>query len=179
MAITRAQKEAMVQGYLENAQKAQSIIMSDYRGLTHQELTQLRTQLREKGARFQVVKNTLFKLALQQAGLPVPEDLFTGPVGVTYAFDDPVAAAKVVVDFAKETKILQVRGGLLGQQVMSTEEIESLAELPSREELLAMVVSSMQAPISGLVNVLAGPIRGLVNVLNGRVDQLKEAEASA
>ena len=179
MAITRAQKEAIVQGYLENAQKAQSIIMSDYRGLTHQELTQLRTQLREKGAKFQVVKNTLFKLALQQADLPIPEDLLTGPVGVTYAFEDPVAAAKVVVDFAKETKILQVRGGLLGTQVMGVEEIESLAELPSREELLAMVVSGMQAPIRGLVNVLAGPIRGLVNVLNGRVDQLKEAEASA
>jgi len=179
LAITRAQKEAIVQGYLESAQKAQSIIMSDYRGLTHQELTQLRTRLREKGAKFQVVKNTLFRLALQQAGLPVPDELFTGPVGVAYAFEDPVAAAKVVVDFAKETKILQVRGGLLGQQVMSAEEIESLAKLPGREDLLAMVVSRMQSPISGLVNVLVGPIRGLVNVLNGRVDQLKETEAPA
>ncbi len=179
MAITRAQKEMIVQDYLESTQKSQAIIMADYRGLTHQELTRLRSQLREKDAKFQVVKNTLFKLALQQAGLPVSQDFLVGPVGVTYVFGDPVAAAKVLVDFARETNILQVRGGMLGQQLMNEGEIETLAKLPSRQELLAMVVSRMQAPISGLVNVLVGPIRGLVNVLNGRVDQLKETGASA
>jgi len=179
LAITREKKAELLADYVENLQKSQAIVLTTYSGLTHKELSELRNNLREKGARFQVVKNNIFKLAMGKVGLSGIDDLLVGPVGVTYAYEDPVAAAKVLMEFAKGKDLLQVKGGLLGDQVMPPESVKSLAALPTREVLLGQVVAGMQAPISGLVNVLAGTIRGLVNVLNARADQLKESESAA
>ncbi len=179
MAVTREKKAQLLEDYVENLQKSHAIVLTTYAGLTHKELSELRNNLRENGARFQVVKNNIFKLAMEKSGLSGVEDLFVGPVGVTYVYDDPVAAAKVLMEFAKTRDLLQVKGGLLGEQVLSPESVKSLASLPTREVLLAQVLAGMQAPISGLVNVLAGTVRGLVNVLNARADQLKESESAA
>ncbi|MBC7224791.1 MAG: 50S ribosomal protein L10, partial [Anaerolineae bacterium] len=121
-----------------------------------------------------VVKNTLFRMALERVEKPAPQDLLQGPLAVAFA-EDPVSAAKVLTKFAKDTKILQIRGALLGTQFVDAAGVEALSQLPSRDELLAQMVSRLQGPIYGLVNVLAGPLRGLMNVLNARADQLKEA----
>jgi large subunit ribosomal protein L10 len=170
--LNRTQKEGIIAGYAELFTRSQALIFVDYRGLSVAALSALRTQIRESGNSFLVVKNTLALKALEDAGKSVPDDLFFGPVAIGVCMEDIATVAKAMNKAASDTKLLTVRGALLGQTFVDATQARALADLPSREELLAKVVGSMQAPITGLVNVLAGPLRGLVNVLNGRKDQL-------
>lgn len=172
--LTREQKEERLQEYVEALERAEAVVFTDYRGLRVKDLEGLRQQLREANASYEVVKNTLFRLAVERMGKEPPQDLLQGPLAVAFA-QDPVAAAKVLTKFARDSKVLQVRGALLGNRFVDAAGVETLSQLPSREELVAQVVGALQAPIYGLVNVLAGPLRGLVNVLNARAEQLKEA----
>lgn len=174
MPLTREEKEQRLQQYTEALQQAKAVVFTDYRGLRVADMQALRQQLREANVTFQVVKNTLFRMALERTQRATPQDLLQGPLAVAFA-EDPVGAAKVLTKFAKDTKVLQVRGALLGSQFVDAAGVEALSQLPSRDELLAQMVGRLQGPIYGLVNVLAGPLRGLVNVLNARADQLKEA----
>lgn len=174
MPLTREQKEERLQEYVEALERAEAVVFTDYRGLRVKDLEGLRQQLREANASYEVVKNTLFRLAVERMGKEPPQDLLQGPLAVAFA-QDPVAAAKVLTKFARDSKVLQVRGALLGNRFVDAAGVETLSQLPSREELVAQVVGALQAPIYGLVNVLAGPLRGLVNVLNARAEQLKEA----
>lgn len=172
--LTREQKEERLRAYAESLEQAGGLIFTDYRGLSVKDLEGLRRQLREANASYEVIKNTLFRLALERGGKRAPQDLLQGPVAVAFA-KDPVAAAKVLTKFARDSKVLQIRGALLGDRLVDAAGVETLSQLPGREELLAQVVGALQAPISGLVNVLAGPLRGLLYVLNARAEQLKEA----
>lgn len=172
--LTREQKEERLHEYMGALERAAGVILTDYRGLRVKDLEGLRRQLREANASYEVIKNTLFRLALERAGKPAPQDLLHGPLAVAFA-EDPVAASKVLTKFARDSRILQIRGALLGDRFVDAAGVETLSQLPSREELLAQVVGALQAPISGLVNVLAGPLRGLMNVLNARAEQLKGA----
>lgn len=172
--LTREQKEERLHEYVGALERAAGVILTDYRGLRVKDLEGLRRQLREVNASYEVIKNTLFRLALERAGKPAPQDLLQGPLAVAFV-EDPVAASKVLTKFARDSKILQIRGALLGDRFVDAAGVETLSQLPSREELLAQVVGALQAPISGLVNVLAGPLRGLMNVLNARAEQLKGA----
>ncbi|MGQ9459140.1 MAG: 50S ribosomal protein L10 [Anaerolineae bacterium] len=174
MPLTREQKEERLHEYAGALERAAGVVFTDYRGLQVKDLEGLRRQLREANASYEVIKNTLFRLALERAGKPAPQWLLQGPLGAAFA-EDPVAASKVLTKFARDTKILQIRGALLGDRFVDAAGVETLSQLPSREELLAQVVGALQAPISGLVNVLAGPLRGLMNVLNARAEQLKGA----
>ncbi|MGQ9586504.1 MAG: 50S ribosomal protein L10 [Anaerolineae bacterium] len=175
MPLTREQKEERLKQYVEALERSRAVVFADYRGLRVTEMQQLRSRLREREAAFQVVKNTLFRMALEQKGVQVPAPVFQGTLAAAFAFGDPVGVAKVLTDFARDTKILQVRGALLGERFVDAAGVESLSTLPSREVLLAQMLGAFQAPIVGLVNVLAGPLRGLANVLNARADQLREA----
>ncbi|MGC8839207.1 MAG: 50S ribosomal protein L10 [Anaerolineae bacterium] len=172
--LTREQKEERLQAYVEALERAGGVVFTDYRGLPVKDLEGLRRQLREANASYQVIKNTLFRLALERVGKKAPQDLLQGPLAAAFA-EDPVAAAKVLTKFARDSKVLQVRGALLGDRFVDAAGVETLSQLPGREELLAQVLGALQAPISGLVTVLAGPLRGLMNVLNARAEQLKEA----
>lgn len=172
MPLTREQKATILTGYVEQFSKSQALIFADYRGLTVAAVTALRAQIRESGNSFLVVKNTLAKRALEEAGLPVPEDVFFGPVAIGLCLADITSVSKAMNKVFSDTKLLDVRGALLGTTFVGPAQARGLADLPSREELLAKLLGSIQAPISGLVNVLSGPMRGLVNVLNGRKDQL-------
>ena len=175
MAITRQKKEALVAEYVERLGRSEALIISEYRGLTVKQFQALRRELRESDCEIVVAKNTLVARALQETGFPVPESLLTGPTSVTFCYSDLAGPAKALNKHAKDTKILLVRGALLGKQELDAASAVALADLPSREQLLAQVVGTLQSPISGLVNVLAGTIRGVVNVLNARIDQLEEA----
>ena len=178
MALTKEEKQAILDEYVERFSKSEAIILADYRGLSVESLTNLRRQLRDSGNSFMVVKNTLAALALQQAGRPVPADLFAGPVAVGLSYSDIAATAKVMNSVAAETKILTIKGAVIGKTVVSAEQARALADMPSRDMLLGQVVGTLQAPISGLVNVLAGTVRGLMNVLNARAEQLGGEAAS-
>ena len=147
----------------------------DYRGLTFAEATELRTRLAKVDATLRVVKNTLAKRAAADAGIEGLGDLLKGPTAIAYCHGDPVRAAKTIQDFIKEKKKAAIRGGKLDRTLLTTADIEVLATLPSREQLIAQLVGAMASPLAGLANVLIGPIRGLVIVLS----QVQEQKASA
>jgi large subunit ribosomal protein L10 len=176
LAITRAQKEEMVADYVDKMSRSQAMILADYRGLTVARMTELRQKLRETDGVFQVVKNSLFKLALEEAGFPFPAEQMEGPVAVGYCLGEAPPIAKVLVDFAKEAQALEIKGALLGSNILDADGVKGLADLPPREVLLAQLLGAVQGPMSGLVSTLNAPLRELVQVLHARSEQ---AEAAA
>ena len=146
--MARPEKEAAVAELAENFTKAKSMVITDYLGLDVEEMTELRSQLREAGV----------------------DEYIVGPTAIAFGLEDVVSPAKILVDFAEDHEDLEIKAGTLNGGLISKEKVESLADIPPREQLLAQVFSGMQAPISGLVNVLQGNVRGLVQVLN----QIKE-----
>jgi large subunit ribosomal protein L10 len=177
LAISKEKKQELVKSYAEELSRSQAAFLTDYRGLPVTELNRLRNKMREAGSGYHVVKNRLVKLALREAGLPVPEELLQGPTAIGFCYEDVIAPAKVLTDYANESKVLTIKGGILGERVIDVQAISSLANLPSRDVLLAQLLSGIQSPIAGLVNVLSGTLRGLVTVLKARADQLEAGNA--
>jgi large subunit ribosomal protein L10 len=147
----------------------------DYRGLTFSEATELRARLAKVGASLKVVKNTLAKIAAADAGVEGLSELLQGPTAIAYCHGDPVRVAKTIQDFIKEKKKAAIRGGKLQRSMLTPADVETLAALPSREQLIARLVGAIASPLTGLANVLSGPIRGLVVVLA----QVQEQKANA
>jgi len=147
----------------------------DYRGLTFSEAAELRAHLAKVDASLKVVKNTLAKIAAADAGVEGLDELLQGPTAIAYCHGDPVRVAKTIQDFIKEKKKAAIRGGKLQRSMLTAPEVEKLAALPSREQLIAQLVGTIASPLTGLVGVLNGPIRGLVVVLG----QLHEQKANA
>ncbi len=169
-------KQQVVQEITEKLQNSVTAIITDYRGLNVAQATKLRNELREVDVEYKVLKNTLTKIAANNLGLNDLEQFLEGPTAIAFSSEDPVAPAKVLAKFAKENKALEIKGGVLEGKVVSLEEINALADLPSKEELLAQVLRGMQSPLVGMANVLQGPLRNLVNVLDAI---RKEKEATA
>lgn len=150
-----------------------SVVMTEYRGLSVSDLEDLRRKLRQAGVEYRVSKNTLTKIAAEKAGRKEFDELLSGPVAIAFSKDE-TAPAKVLTEYIRTSrKPLVIRGGVVGKRVLSADQINTLATLPSKEELLAKMMGSMQSPIAGLLNVLNGNLRGLVTVLNGRIGQLE------
>lgn len=170
------EKEAAVAALKEKLTKARGAVVADYRGLTVAQDTVLRRKLREAGVEYRVVRNTFTRIAVRELGLEEMLPYLEGPTSLAVSFTDPVAPAKVLSEFAKENKDFTIKAGLVEGKVIDLEGVKALASLPSREVLLAKLLGSMQAPLSGLVNVLQGSIRNLVYVLDG-VRRQKEAQA--
>jgi large subunit ribosomal protein L10 len=177
LAISKEKKQELVKSYVEEFSRSEAAILTDYRGLSVAEINRLRNKMREAGSGYHVVKNRLVKLALREAGLPVPEELLQGPTAIGYCYEDVIAPAKVLTEYTKESKMLTIKGGILGDRVIDVEAISSLADLPPRDVLLAQLLSGVQSPMAGLVNVLSGTLRGLVTVLKARADQLEAGSA--
>jgi len=167
-------KVKLVENLQEMFGKCSVGILTDYRGLSTAQLTDLRRKLRQAGVEYRVVKNSLAQFAARQVGMDELVSSFEGPVAVAVGYGEIQAAAKTLDDYIRTTKsILSIKGGFLEDRVLSTGEVETLAKLPSREVLISQVMAGMQSPITGLVNVLAGPIRGLMGVLQARIQQLE------
>ncbi len=177
MAITREKKEQMVADYRSRLAKSQAIILTDYRGLTVSGITDLRSRLREAGGGFQVVKNTLFTKALEESGIPVVAGYLEGPMAVGYCFGDVPPVAKVLMDYATETKVLRVVGAIVGTSFLDAEGVKTLATLPGREVLLAQLLGAIQGPMGNLIGVITAPLRELVQVLQARSEQVQETAA--
>jgi len=153
-------------------QRSKLTIVSDYRGLTVADLQTLRSQLRPHNAEVRVAKNTLTTIAARQTNMEALESALKGPTALVTAYDDPVQPAKIVSDFARTSRILQIRAGMLEGAMIGTGDIEALASLPSRDVLVGRVVGGLSGPLYGIVGVLAGPIRALQYVLQARATQL-------
>lgn len=176
MSKQREEKQAAVEAIREKLQNAQVAVLTDYRGLTVAEITELRKQFREAGIDFKVVKNTLTWRAAQEVGLQDLESYLEGPTAIAFDMNNPVAPAKLISDFAKKHKNLEIKGGVLQGNVIPIEQVKTLADLPSREQLLGQFASALCAPISGLVNVLQAPIRELAYAIEAlRVQKEQEA----
>lgn len=160
------EKQVIVQEIAEKMNLSKSMVICDYRGLNVQQVTELRRKLREAGVEYKVLKNTMVRFAAQQVGIEGLEDILNGPTAVAFGIEDPVAPAKILSDFAKTNEKLQIKAGVLDKKVISVDKVKALADIPSREVLLSMVLRGMQGPISGLINVLQGNIRNLVYVLS-------------
>jgi large subunit ribosomal protein L10 len=140
-------KKVHVQEIAEKFSAAASIVVVDYRGLTVAQVTELRKQLREAGVEFKVYKNTLTRRAAEAAGLEGINEFLTGPNAIAFSNEDVVAPAKIINEFAKKNEALEIKAGIIEGTVASVEDVKALAELPSREGLLSMLLSVLQAPV--------------------------------
>ncbi|PDO11412.1 MAG: 50S ribosomal protein L10 [Candidatus Reconcilbacillus cellulovorans] len=142
-----AEKERIVSEVAAKLKDYACAVLTDYRGLNVAQVTELRKKLREAGVEFKVLKNTLVRRAAVQTNLQGLEDVLVGPTAVAFSKNDPVACAKVLAEFAKTNENLKVKAGVLEGRIVGPDEIKTLAELPSREGLLSMLLSVLQAPI--------------------------------
>ncbi|MCG0276893.1 MAG: 50S ribosomal protein L10 [Thermosediminibacteraceae bacterium] len=163
----------MVAELKDKFSRARAAILTDYKGLNVAEMTELRSKLREQSIEYKVVKNTLTRLALKDLNYNLDEYL-EGPTAVAFGYDDPVTPAKILMDFAKEHKNLEIKGGIVEGRVFDKATVEQLAKLPRKEELIAKAVGSIQSPLFGIVWVLQGPLRDLVYTLQA----IQEKKAS-
>lgn len=172
---TLQQKKQVVTGLSEKIKAAKAMVVADYRGLTVEQDTELRSAMRKAGVEYKVVKNTLATLAARENGLGELEPFFNGPTSVAYSDTDAVAPAKVLSEYAKKFDKLELKAGVLEGKVIDVNGIKALADLPSREVLIAKVLGGFNAPITGFVNVLNGNIRGLVVALNAIAEKKANA----
>lgn len=176
MPKTRQQKEATVESLTNNLQQAKGVVFANFQGLTVAESEELRKNCREQGVKVLATKKTLLKRALDSIGLgEVDSKGFLGGVATFVAEQDEVSAARIVSNYAKNHELVSIFGGILEGKFIPTIQVKNLASLPSRDELLSKMVGSLNAPISGLVNVFAGNLRNLLGVLNN----IKNTKASS
>ncbi len=175
MAVIRPEKVAKVAELKELLTSSKCAILVDFCGLTVAQDTVLRRKMREAGVNYSVVKNTLLRIAAEEAGIEGLEPVLEHNTAIAVAPEDPVAVAKIICEFAKENKALKVKIGVLDGKVISADEIKALAALPPKEVLIAKMLGSMNAPISGFVNVLQGTIRNVVYALEAVRKQKESA----
>ncbi len=189
MPKSRDQKQAELDALTEELRNSQVVILSDYRGLPVADVNKLRKQLHDKGANFIVAKNTLMTIALQKHNSAAPEDLLVGPTALTFVRDDIPGTVKVLNQFARDSKIMTVKGAILGQSVFKGDQIEQLVNMPTLPQSRAQIAGAIIGPLSGLVTVINGPLqqlvtimdatrRDLVSIIQQRADQLGAPEAS-
>jgi large subunit ribosomal protein L10 len=179
--MKRDRKEQVVEELTARLKAAETLLVADYRGLTMPQIDELRTRLLESGARFTVVKNTLTRRAAEAAGTDALLTLLDGPSAIAFleADGDMVAAAKALADAARETNVLEMRGGIMQGRSMTADEVETLAKLPPAEVLRGQVLGAIIAPITALAGLLNAPLQNLVGLIDARIDQLGgEEEAS-
>jgi large subunit ribosomal protein L10 len=174
--MLRQDKERIVSELAERLKSSQNLLVADYRGLTMPEIDELRSKLLETGARFSVVKNTLTRLAAEEAGVKQLLDLIDGPTAIAFidAEGDPAAAAKILNDTARAHDVLVIRGGLFEGDTVSDVEIKQLATLPPADVVRAQFAGAVAAPLTTIVGLFTAPLRDLVNVLDARITQLQE-----
>jgi large subunit ribosomal protein L10 len=180
--MKREQKEQVVDELTQRLKAAETLLVADYRGLTMPQIDELRTRLLESGARFTVVKNTLTRRAAEAAGADGLLALLDGPSAIAFldADGDMVAAAKALADSARETRVLEIRGGIMQGRAVTADEVETLAKLPPAEVLRGQVLGAIVAPLNALAALLNAPLQNLVGLIDARIEQLggeEEAEA--
>lgn len=161
----------------QNMDQAKSVIVADYSGLDVAAQTELRAKISEAGGQLLVLKNRIFKIAAQEkvnTGFENLEDQLNGQNAFLFSLEDAVSPLKVLFDFAKDNEALEIKVSILDDRVLDHSETENLSKLPSKPELVAQLISRINGPAYGLVNVIQGPTRGLVNVLNAIKDQKAE-----
>jgi large subunit ribosomal protein L10 len=174
--MQRSEKERVVAELVERLRTTETLIVADYRGLSVTDINKLRGDLLEHGARFTVVKNTLTRRAAEEAGAETLLALLEGPTAIAFleSDGDPVAVAKALSAAARQTRVLEIRGGILDGQQIGEADVRNLATLPPTEVLRAQLVGAVGGPLITIVGLFTAPLRDLVNVLDARIKQLEE-----
>ena len=172
--MIKEQKAQIIDSLQQLFSKCSIGILTDYRGLSASEMTSLRRKLGESGIEYKVVKNTLARFAAERAGKDDLVSLFEGPVAMTFGYGDITEPARALADYIRtEKSSLSIKGGFLGDRILTSEEVMTLSTLPSREVLLAKILGGMQAPVLALLNCLTTPVTGFMRVLQTRIQQLE------
>jgi large subunit ribosomal protein L10 len=173
--VKKDDKERLVAELTERLRTTDTLLVADYRGLTMPQIDELRTKLLEHGARFAVVKNTLTRRAAEAAGTDTLLALLEGPTAIAFleSDGDPVAVAKALVDAARATRVLELRGGMLEGRPVEPGEIESLAKLPPVDVLRGQVLGAVTAPITGILALFTAPLQDLYGLIDARIEQLE------
>jgi large subunit ribosomal protein L10 len=178
--VKKEDKEQVVTELTERLKTADTVLVADYRGLTMPQIDELRTRLIESGARFTVVKNTLTRRAAEAAGADALLTLLDGPSAIAFleADGDMLAAAKALATSARETNVLEIRGGVMQGRAMTAAEVESLATLPPEDVLRGQVLGAIVAPLTSLAGLLNAPLQNLVGLIDARIEQLGGEDAA-
>lgn len=172
---TKAFKNDKIEKIKESIAKAKVAIVTDYRGLSVAEITELRRRLQKEGSDFTVIKNTLAKIAIKDTEFAPLEDMLKGPVALAIGFEDQVAPAKILTKFAKESKKTEIIGAVLDGNALTKEDVKKLAELPSKDEIYAKMLGCINAPAAGIANATNGVLRGLVTAMDAIREQKEKA----
>jgi len=178
--VKKEDKEQVVKELTERLKTSDTLLVADYRGLTMPQIDALRGRLLDSGARFTVVKNTLTRRAAEAAGADALLALLEGPSAIAFleADGDMVAAAKALADMAKESRVLEIRGGVLQGRTMSAAEVESLATLPPTDVLRGQVLGAIIGPLTALHGLVSAPLQNLHGLIDARIEQLGGADAA-
>jgi len=178
LAISKERKDELLNTYAELINKSQGMILIEYRGLTMKGMDPLRGRVREAAGELHVVKNTLAQKALETAGRKAPAELFTQTTAIGFAFSDVAGVAKALTTYAKENEFVKVKGALLGGQILTTKEVQALADLPPLPIVRGQLLGLISTPATRLAGVVAGGVRQIVNVVKAYSDK-EGAEATA
>lgn len=171
MAKSRQQKQEAVAVLTDSLKQSKGVVFANFQGLKVKESEELRSICRKQKVTYVASKKTLMKRVLTEAGLDIDTKAFSGGVAAVFGFEDEVAPAQIVADFAKKHEVVAIFGGILEGKYIDAAKVTALSKLPSKQQLLGQLVGTLNAPISGFVNVLAGNMRGLVTVLGAIKDK--------
>lgn len=171
-------KAQTIEQLTEQLTNAQLVVLTDYRGLSVASLQDLRTNLRKSGGEFRVAKNTLTRIAAENAGITGLESYLEGPLAIGFVNEDIVGFTKTLSDFARTSRVLTIRAGVLDKNVIGADQVEAISTLPSKEQLQGKLLGMLQSPMARTLSVLNGPSRSVAYVLQARADQLGESMAA-
>lgn len=166
MAITKERKDELVADYVDLINRSQAIFLTEYTGMSVAKMEVLRGEIRKADGALHVTKNTLLRYALEQTGRPVPEELLNGQVATGFALGEAPVLAKTLVDYAKKDELLKLRGGILGDRLINASQVDSLARLPSLDELRAQILGMIRTPAQNVTSAVANGVRQVMNVID-------------
>ena len=171
MAISKQRKTELVDYYLESIGKSQALIVTEYSGLNMKQIDDLRAKVREAGGEYHIVKNTLGQVAFGQAGFPNSSKLLQGSTAVAFAFQDAPGISKVLTEYARTSEFVKIKGGYLGKEIMTADQVKSLADLPPLPVMRSQLLGVLSAPAGKLVRTLAEPALQVASVLKAYADR--------
>ena len=177
MAISRERKEELVALYADMLNRSQGLILTEFRGATDKELKAVRKVVREANGSYRITKTRLLIRALEEAGYTVPAEVRGTPLAVGFCFGDVPAVAKALADITKNSEVLSIRGGLVGNAFVNSDEVKAIADLPPLEVLQAQLLGLLDAPASGLVGVVQAGMAQVINVINAYAEKEQGAAA--
>ena len=179
MAISKERKKELVDQYIELINNSNALFLTEYTGLSVKDMQRLRGELREVDGVYMVTKNTLLRYALEQTGKPVPADHLVGQLAAGFALNEAPAIAKMLKKFAQDSEQFEIRFGIMDDMLLTTEQVEALANLPTMDELRAQLLGIIQGPARNVASVVAGGVRQVVNVLDAYAAQEADVDAAA